>query len=366
MKVIFTILFTIITAFAFCQPQPRRIMFRTLGKDSINLHMDENYALIEDSCSTVIRYGHLRMQDRKFIGTFRDLNKYDPSIVLAEGRYTNEGQLDGHMIMNYLNGEPLAEGTFDKGIMTGKWIIYYPGNKKRLEFENNAGQTRILNAWDISGKQTVIDGSGTYRSDLDMVYWEGKLVNGRPDGVWRGKKHEDRTGTVLVSETFKNGSFVKGSGPIGNYTDESRIVLAGNNLTPITKAGLLMPSPRACGAAASRKKTVLAVYKDGNMAFMEAVKTEIQPVFAKVDLNMYPYKTFQIKAGIDSKGKLTSFHYVDGWEDRQASALIQALSRLPYLEPTLVDGQPVASEISFNFKIDRNLYTYSFRITPIK
>ncbi|MEJ7779902.1 MAG: hypothetical protein WKF68_09930 [Daejeonella sp.] len=245
MRAALTCLFTILTVAAFSQPQ-RNVRFRTFSRDSINLHMDENYALIEDSCSSIVRYGHFRINDRKFFGPFKDINKFDPGLVLAEGQYTDDGKLDGKLKMNYLNGEPLAEGSFDKGKMTGEWVIYYPGNKKRLEFKNAAEGTYILNAWNPEGKQTVIDGAGFYRSDLDMIFWEGKLVNGKPDGVWKSKKTDDRSGTVIINETYKNNVFRKGSSIAGNYSDASRIVLAGENLLPINNATAMRISSSAC------------------------------------------------------------------------------------------------------------------------
>lgn len=364
MKIILTILFTTIVGVSIAQT--RRVMFRTYGRDSINLHMDENYALIEDTCSTIIRYGHLRVADRKFFGPFRDLNKYDPSIALAEGRYTNDGKLDGPIRLNYLNGDPQAEGKFDKGEMVGPWVLYFQGNKKRLEFEGNGEQTKVTNAWDATGKQTVVNGNGFYRSDLGMIYWEGKLLNGRPDGVWKAKKTDDRTGTVVSSETFKNGAFVKGNGPVGNYNDMSRIILAAEDLLPISNAANLMSSRQACDPSMSMKKIVYAVYKEGNNAFLSKLLVEVAPVFAKVDLKQYSSKTFGIKGIIDSKGKLGNFRYVDGWEDRQASALLGALYRLPYLEPALVDGKPVDSEVLLTFRIDQGLYTSSWKLLPLK
>lgn len=363
MKISLTLVFVCLCSLAFSQP--RRISFRTLARDSINLHLDENYALIEDTCSSIIRYGHFRLTDRKFFGTFRDLNKYDPSIVLAEGRYTNDGKLDGPIILNYLNGDPQAEGVFNNGKMIGKWVVYYTGNKKRLEFEESSGKIKVLNAWEASGKQTVINGNGTYKSDLGVIYWEGKLLDGTPDGLWRAKKTDDRSGTVVSSETFKNGTFVKGSSPIGNYNDASRIILASESLLPISNAVAMIPSNKACDPSNSFRKIVYAIYKDGKDAFSVLLRNEIVPVFAKVDLRMYASKTFVIKATIDHKGKFTNLTYLDGWEDRQASALLSALYRLPFMEPALVDGKPIPSDVLFTFKINNAVYTYSWQLQPI-
>jgi hypothetical protein len=81
---------------------------------------------------------------------------------------------------------------------------------------------------------------------------------------------------------------------------------------------------------------------------------------------MYPSKIFSIKGTIDARGKLTNLLYSDGWEDRQAGALLHALYMMPYLEPALVDGKPTPSTITFIFKIDKALYSYSWKMEAIK
>src|SRR5687768_1126056 len=82
----------------------RNIRFSTIGKDSINLALNHQFNMIEDSCSQVIRYGHMNMFTRKFFGKIKDVSKLDPKIVLTEGNYTADGLKDGYFITHYLNG----------------------------------------------------------------------------------------------------------------------------------------------------------------------------------------------------------------------------------------------------------------------
>jgi len=48
----------------------RKVQFRTIGKDSIDLNLNEDYDLIEDSCSLIVRHGHINIRDRKFFWRF--------------------------------------------------------------------------------------------------------------------------------------------------------------------------------------------------------------------------------------------------------------------------------------------------------
>ena len=60
----------------------RNISFRIIGKDSVNLHFDPNYDLIEDSCSSIIRYSRFDPRAQKFKGTFKDVLKKDSSVIV--------------------------------------------------------------------------------------------------------------------------------------------------------------------------------------------------------------------------------------------------------------------------------------------
>ncbi len=348
------------------QQTTRNVRFRSIGKDSINLHFDPDYFLIEDTCSSIVRYGHFNFKERYFFGNFRDLNKLDPQIILAEGKYTSNGNLDGAFAMRYLNGSPRAEGAFEDGVLRGQWKFFYDDGSPKLDLSADGGIIKILNARDDQGKATVTDGNGVFRVALDEVFWEGKLLNGLPDGTWKSRKVNDRSGTILSSEIFKNNKFIRGSGPVGVYTDNSRLSLLSSDLFPIQNAAGMLISPTACDPALSRHKVVYAVYRDGWYSLNEDLSSAVRSFFQKIDLKIYEKTFMEINAEISDRGLLTNIKASNMFDEKISSALIKGLMQLPSFEPALIDGKPIKSNIRFTFKFENGLYSFQYRLLPIK
>ena len=339
----------------------------SIQKDSVRLSLDENYFLIEDSCSSIIRYVRYNGKDRKFYGSFHDVSSKNSNLIVSEGSYSIDGFLDGPFISRYLDGSLQATGKFSKGKMIGKWIINYPNNLRHLEFENINGIVHIENAWDETGKQTVINGLGNFTATLGRVKWVGKIDGGLPDGIWKFQSQDDRTGSMRVTENFKKGSFIKGSGPAGSYTDESRLTLADATMLPVYNASLMRISANNCDPTTpSRKKIVYAVYKNGTEMFSQEIMRVIQPVIAKIDLRNFNNKEFTIEGIVSPKGDLKNLKYVNTFDDRMSRSLLEALYSLPFLEPTLVDGVPTASGIQFKLFINDVRYRMTWKISAMK
>ena len=218
----------------------RNVRFKILGKDSVNLALNYQFNMIEDSCSQVIRYGHMNMANRKFYGKIKDVSKLDPKIVLTEGNYTADGLKDGYFITHYLNGNLEAKGTFKNNQNDGDWEIFYADGKPMITFTANEKDIKIIDVWDAKGNKTVNSGTGNYRIDLEGIYWKGKLLNGKPDGTWRAANPEDAANITLVSETYKEGLFKKGTTALGSYNDAPRLALVPPNKLPFTNAESLM------------------------------------------------------------------------------------------------------------------------------
>lgn len=327
---------------------------------------DENYFLIEDSCSAITRFARFNGKDRKFFGSFHDVSRNNPDVVAAQGNYSSDGILDGPFISRYLDGQLQAEGTFSHGKMIGKWTLNYPNNIKRLEFENINGITHILNAWDESGKQTVVNGQGNFTANMGRVNWAGKIVGGLPDGLWKFTNLDDRTGVMRVSETFKNTSFVKGTSPSGSYHDQSRLTLTDVSMLPINNAAVMRISATSCDPTiASRKKIVYAIYKKGREEFTQQVLRVSQPVIAKIDLKNYSNKEFNIEGMVSAKGEIVKLKYVNTFDDRMSRQLLESLYALPFLEPTLIDGVATASGIRFTFVVGNGAYSIRWQMLPV-
>ena len=364
MKTRFTLLLLLICGLSFAQ-STRNIRYRILNKDSVNIHFDENYFMIEDSCSSIIRHAHMNTKDRTFFGAFRDISRANPDLVVSEGHYNNSGALDVPFISRFLDGNVQAVGTFNNGKMIGKWTINYADNKPRLGFEEANGITRVLNAWDDTGKQTIINGVGNFTANLGRVYWVGKLQGGTPEGSWKFRNLDDRSGSVLVTETFKKGAFVKGIAPTGSYSNASRLVLVDVNMLPVNNAALIQISTQNCDPTKSRKRIQYATYKDGNTRYSEELNRVIKPILAKIDFSTITNKEFNIEGIVSEKGKITSLKYVNSFDERISTALLQSLYTLPFLEPTLVNGVPTETRIRFNFIFTNAIYKTRWQILPL-
>ena len=200
----------------------RDISIGFIRKDSVNLSLNNNFELIEDSCAQITRYGHLDLDQRKFKGKFKDVSHVNPQLMVTEGNYTAEGLKDGSFTSRYLNGNLQSKGNFKNNLFDGKWELYYDDAKPKVTFEANGDDINITNSWDANGIKTVDNGNGIFRIDLVELYWKGPVVNGKPDGQWKAIKKDSNT--TLLTETYKNGILQKGEKV--NNSDLGRLRLA--------------------------------------------------------------------------------------------------------------------------------------------
>jgi hypothetical protein len=64
---------------------------RALGGDSVDVSFRQDYFLVEDSCADIIRLCRFDRQERRFIGSFKDVSKLNPEQVVATGTYDEKG-----------------------------------------------------------------------------------------------------------------------------------------------------------------------------------------------------------------------------------------------------------------------------------
>jgi len=217
------------------------------GKDSAVVYYNEHYKLIEPDCAAIIRYGHYDSLKFIFMRKFRDVSKKDTSLILAQGSYTKGGLRDGEFVIHYLNGKLQAKGRYKNGKNDGDWVFYYPNGqlKERSSFKdgNYNGQyetynedgspimvmkisgdkCQIINIWSGTGTKIIDNGNGDYVFYSLGLTWQGKILNGLPDGIWSFQVNDN----VFGSEVFEKGRFIKGrnKSTLGDsrYDDKSRI-----------------------------------------------------------------------------------------------------------------------------------------------
>jgi hypothetical protein len=341
----------------------RRVTITFIEKDSVNLALNESFDRIEDSCSVITRYGHLSRKTRKFFGNFKDVSTQNPALVLTEGHYSDDNLKDGSFVTHYLNGNLQAKGNFKNDHYDGRWEIYYDDGKPRVTFEANGSVVKIINAWDDKGKQIVTDGKGTYRADVGSIYWEGKLVNGLPDGSWSAINAGDVTKVEIVTEKFKNGVFQKGSSPAGAYTDASRLTLVNDDMLPFVEAEK-MHIGRPCNSI-KRLAKVRAQYPNGRDAYLQYVKDVLRPVFNRIEI-----RDIEVQLSID--GEIAENGVLDKLNSNSplfdlSRRLINELRRLPAFVPATIDGKPAREKFRIDFDIHkRGLYRYSLHFLEIE
>jgi hypothetical protein len=346
------------------QRQLRSVHFNFIGKDSIKLAFNEDYDLIEDSCSTYTRYAHINMRiGRKFVGKIKDVSRLDPNIITAEGTYNEAGQKEGPFITRYINGQLRAKGDFSKDKVDGKWELYYDDGKPRMLFEVNGGEMLITDYWDKKGHKDVNNGKGTYIVDVGSIYWKGKLVNGRPDGTWSLMRTYDATNSEMASEKFKLGLFQKGKSPIGEYTDASHIQFITPVLLPFIRAEALKISAFPCNAE-KPKHYVTAQYSGGMQAYSDELIRAIAAYFYYIDVQHFTNK-FTIDGEIDEQGYLTKFTCFDSFNQGISDGLIMCLKRTVPLTPATIDGKPTKQKINFVFNFSGGTYRFTYRFGEV-
>lgn len=343
----------------------RQIDLHIVNQDSVNLSLNENFELIEDSCSQIIRHARVGLQESKFMGRVTDVSKANPALVITDGYYNANGLKEGPFTTHFLNGKLQAHGSFKNGLFDGKWEVFYDDEKPRVTFAANGSDISITDAWDSSGAKVVENGKGSYRIDMDGMYWKGKLLNGKPDGSWKAVKANDPTEAGFITETFKNGIFQKGSGIVGAYTDSSRIQLVPADMLPFTHAELFLISAEPCNGR-KRRKVVGAHYYDGLNNLIGHIQDKTTEALNGFDLARFSYGEVVITGEISTIGTFTHLSAGAFTANVVVSSLIRCLQRVPAMYPATVDGVPVIQKFAITYSFNSGTCRFGYRLLPVE
>lgn len=151
------------------------------------------------------------------IGNFRKglehgvwVTYYDNGFVSDSGAYA-EGRMQGQWIYRYDNGRIAQSAFYERNFPDSIWASYYDNGQLNSVGKMKEGKQfgdwrsyfingqiseeliyggddkpRIINAWDINGKQLVLNGNGIYKSfsPSGTVLLTGKVENGSRTGLW--------------------------------------------------------------------------------------------------------------------------------------------------------------------------------------
>jgi hypothetical protein len=343
-------------------PIQRSIRFDFIKGDSTRMSLNEEFNLIEDSCSQIYRYAHVSMQDKIFTGPFMDVSRANPKQLITQGTYSAEGLKEGLFIINYLNGSLQAKGNFKNGLFDGRWEVLYDTGKPFITFEAAGTDIKIIDVWDTKGIKTVSNGNGNYMVDAGYMYWKGKLLNGRPEGKWKSKKSADDTD--LTAEVYKNGVFQKGVTPFAEYTDKARLALISPNIFTFVTTERFQISSVPCNGT-KRKKIVNADYKGGITSFSQHIGDLVSEYLKSVDLSSYDDQ-LTLEGEINEMGGIVKLRSHNPFNNNLSQGLINKLRMLPNLEPATADGKPVKQNFTITFQFHNGIYRFSYRFLPIQ
>lgn len=125
------------------------------------------------------------------------ISKTAEGIITLNATY-EQSKPNGEFLSFYNDGTPASKGSYVEGIRTGRWQFWYENGKLSQEADFiSTTETKIINAWDNTGKQMVTMGNGI----LSVFYASGnvketvEIKDGKQTGRWMtyyedGKKRE--------------------------------------------------------------------------------------------------------------------------------------------------------------------------------
>lgn len=361
MRLTFTFLsfFICITAIA-----QQRLRFNVIGKDSVVFHYTDDYQLTYDTCATIIRRTHFDFAGNKFTAPFKDVSIAKPDIVLAEGIYDAEGQKQGTFITRYPDGTVASKGSYLNNKPTGEWAFYYKNGKPSAIYTIKDSTVHVNSVYTEAGEQVVKDGTGKYKGNGSPL-WQGKLVNGLPDGLWNAYNVGDVSKEKIFLEWHRNGKFYKGQSKWGEMK-QSAIQYFNVDEIPAIKAERMLINLQACNPVSiSNDRRTSAYYEAGWQAFTDAIDERLRPVMQKIDLSGLPHTELVLNAEITPIGRISKIRYENAFDRSIASSIASALQRSPSLTPASVGGKPVSQLLVFKFIFNTGSYSYTYRTGDI-
>ncbi len=189
------------------------------------------------------------------------------------------------------------------------------------------------------------------------------MLNGKPEGTWKAIKTDDNT--TLITESYKNGTFQKGSNAAGDYKDIPRLVLVLQEQIPYVKAESMRMSMIGCDGVDPVKRIVSAQYPNGANSFTQFIKDAVEPYLSKVNLTVFDTDLL-IDGEVNDQGMITKLKQRNKFDDTFVRGLLRQLNTLPFLTPATVGGKPVTQKITFTFKFDRGAYRFGYQLMPIE
>lgn len=176
-------------------------------------YLDSAWAETNSENYKYIRIVEEYYSDKKF---YKVKDYYKSKALQMIGMSSNRDRMieEGQFIYYYENGNKQATVNYWNGKKVGKEFAWYENGNVKSEveyFENSDDRFRfkINNYWNPQKEQKVTNGNGDFEYNNEGHFEQrGKVKNGYPDGIWKGKSTDYK---YTFTEYYENGKLVSGS-----------------------------------------------------------------------------------------------------------------------------------------------------------
>lgn len=175
------------------------------------IYLDSTWTEASEGNYKYIRIVEGYYQDNKTY-VFKDY--YKSKTLKMVGTSTDKDFLkrEGQFVYYYENGKKKAAVNYINTKKDGKEFNWYDTGllKSELEyFKNKKGEVvfKVNNYWNKQNEQKVVSGNGDCEVEDENYTGIGKIKDGFPDGIWKGKNFKHN---FTFTESYKNGELVSG------------------------------------------------------------------------------------------------------------------------------------------------------------
>lgn len=155
------------------------------------------------------------IKQKSFLLDFYKIKK--KSVIKTKTAYLkslNDLNYHGEVIKYYDSGEISSKGYYNNGHQVGLWDFYLKNKMQNFSkfykrIKKDLTKSKVIEAWDLKGNQTVKNGNGTlflYHPDSTEIVEYGNLINGKKTGTWK-KSNRDK---LIFEEVYKEDKLIKG------------------------------------------------------------------------------------------------------------------------------------------------------------
>jgi antitoxin component YwqK of YwqJK toxin-antitoxin module len=230
----------------------------------------------------------------------------------------------------YPDGKRKAITQYADGHKNGFEYTYYHNGKlftrvkHQYEVRSYTAKRFMLDCYDTNGTLICENGKGRwiiYDDEIQRKLLEGAVVNGLPEGIWKGETGTTKEDSVVYTYKYKNGKFIGGEG--------------------FDRSGVAYPFER---------ETTMASYKWGLFTFVDMIKRKANGL-KNAEGKKISLKDVKVTFIVEKNGDISHPEVLgdlDGTAKKKIEAVLLSLNPAKWL-PSRYFGIPVKTKMIVPF-----------------